>query len=462
MKRAGLFVAGVVLLGWMALASMPAAGFPDPFGPCLGDGCPSEPYDPPSSGEFTGTDEAVNVFVGGDMSVVGQAAESEGRLYVLGSLDVTRTTPGTYNIGIVGAGSRITPPSGSDHAVIGGGITVGSGSTIALGGSDLNEVRWGNLVHGGPTDISPGDRLDLTPDGELVARDDTAELEPLRDVVTEVSTCAATYEDTGTWDVTFGTATFRGDGSSDPQVFTVDGDLGSSAETVALDFADIPDGATTVINVTGDEPDLFINSVIGTDANPQHTRLVWNFATSQSVGVHGSAQVPGSILVGSPTSTTTITTPGTNGRVLLAGSLVHGGGGGGEELHAYPFNGTLPPCDDDQDVDADADADAEADGDVDADTDADADMDADADADADADTDADMDADADTDADVDGGADGPGDAQADAGTGADLGADDVRGTGLLPDAGGPAFWVLVGGVLAATAGFTLMHHRRRD
>lgn len=121
--RRTLFVCGFTFLVAMAW-SLSAGAFPDPIGDCIGSDCPTEPYDPPNNGDFIGSDEAINVFVGGNMSVVGGAAESEGKLVALGNLDVSRSSAGSYNIGVVGAGSRITPPSGSDHAIIGGDITV--------------------------------------------------------------------------------------------------------------------------------------------------------------------------------------------------------------------------------------------------------------------------------------------------------------------------------------------------
>jgi hypothetical protein len=50
--------------------------------------------------------------------------------------------------------------------------------------------------------------------------------------------------------------------------------------------------------------------------------------------VTGLAELPGSLLVPSAGSTTTIANLGTNGRILVGGNLVHSGLG---ELHAYPF-----------------------------------------------------------------------------------------------------------------------------
>ncbi|MDR7087235.1 choice-of-anchor A domain-containing protein [Aeromicrobium panaciterrae] len=400
--RRVVFVCGFTLLvamGW----SLSAVAFPDPIGDCIGSGCPSEPYPNPNNGDFIGTDEALNVFVGGSMNVVSSAAESEGKLVVLGNLDVSKSSAGSYNIGVVGAGSRITPPNDSDHAVIGGDITVEDSplSTIHLGGSDSDETRWGNLAYGGDTTISQGDRLDLTPNGQLIDGGPTV-TDPyasLRGTITGISNCAATYTATGTVNVQFGTATFTGDGASMLQVFNVPGDIGTSSENVSIDLVGVPEGATVVINMLDTDPGVFLNVALLLSVTPEYTRLVWNFPNAATATIGGSAQVPGSILVGPTTSTTTITSPGTNGRVLLAGNLVHGGGtASGQEMHAYPFKGTLPPCEPAEDVDTPADV---ADTDTDADTDTAADADADLPADvADFGTDTESDVDTDLPADV--------------------------------------------------------------
>ena len=473
--RRGLFVCGFSALVAMAW-SLSATAFPDPIGDCIGADCPTEPYDPPNNGDFIGSDEAINVFVGGNMNVVAGAAESEGKLVALGNLDVSRSSAGSYNIGVVGAGSRITPPSGSDHAIIGGDITVEDSplSTIHLGGSDGDETRWGHLVYGGNTTISQGDRLDLTPSGLLIDGGPTV-TDPyaaLRGTITGISNCAETYEDTGTWESEFGTATFTGDGTSMLQVFTVPADLGSSGQSVAIAFADIPVGATTVINMTGSDPNIYVNMALLLSVTPQHTRLVWNFPNADTAGIRGSAQVPGSILVGPTTSTTTITTPGTNGRVLLAGNLVHGGGGGGEEMHAYPFNGTLPPCEPAEDVaDADTDTESDVDTDVPADvadigTDTESDVDTDVPADvADFGTDTESDVDTDQPADVaDLGTDTDGDSDT------DDAADDSDGGGVdpgegeaLPDTGADRYAPLLAALGAASllAGTAITRRARR-
>jgi LPXTG-motif cell wall-anchored protein len=49
------------------------------------------------------------------------------------------------------------------------------------------------------------------------------------------------------------------------------------------------------------------------------------------------------VLAGNPEGVTTLSQPGMNGRVYLAGGLIQEGMGG-YELHAYEFTGDLPLC----------------------------------------------------------------------------------------------------------------------
>ncbi|WP_265693950.1 choice-of-anchor A family protein, partial [Streptomyces griseolus] len=76
-------------------------------------------------------------------------------------------------------------------------------------------------------------------------------------------------------------------------------------------------------------------------------RLMWNFPDATEIRLRGAAQFQGSVLVGDPSSMTTLSMSGTNGRFYTAGSLTHTSEAqsGGQELHAYPFEGDLPGCD---------------------------------------------------------------------------------------------------------------------
>ncbi|ROP36500.1 choice-of-anchor A family protein [Saccharothrix texasensis] len=48
--------------------------------------------------------------------------------------------------------------------------------------------------------------------------------------------------------------------------------------------------------------------------NRLRERLLWNFPDATSAGIGGTAQFQGSVLVGNPASTTTVTVPGLAGR----------------------------------------------------------------------------------------------------------------------------------------------------
>ena len=98
-----------------------------------------------------------------------------------------------------------------------------------------------------------------------------------------------------------------------------------------------------IVNLLGDT--RLVNTFTGGGGGPidaLRTRLVWNAPTTTSLTFTGFPQFQGSILAGNPGGTTNIDTPGVNGRIALAGDLVHSGDGA--ELHNYPFDGQLPGC----------------------------------------------------------------------------------------------------------------------
>ena len=93
-----------------------------------------------------------------------------------------------------------------------------------------------------------------------------------------------------------------------------------------------------VVNLTGPAVDLNIGSVLspeGLEVDPLTdpyftslaTHLLWNAPSATTVAVGGAAQLPGSLLVPTAPSTTTLSGAGTNGRILVSGDLVHTGRG---------------------------------------------------------------------------------------------------------------------------------------
>ncbi|WAL71636.1 choice-of-anchor A family protein [Kitasatospora sp. YST-16] len=331
-----------------------AAQMTPPLGPCSGDQCPGT-WGPPHTGPFIGADASLNVFVGGDYLVRQNAAEVEGKIAVLGNLDINKVNGGAFNMGVVGVGSMVTPPSETDHVTVGGSVTIDASqdlpSKLLMGGyyTDGTGVHtvWGNLKYG----TALTGTYDITPPGQPI-KDPAGinEFKPLRQVIEDESACMAKQTATGTVFDDETTVTFTGDGTSARQVFNYDRSIGTNGGRRAIVFAGIPAGATVIVNMTGS--DVTVNTSSGTgQAGDQLTELrpnlMWNFPTATDVTVTGDAQWQGSIMAGNAASTTTLANPGTNGRVYLAGNLTQTSATGtmtGTEIHNYPFNGDLPDC----------------------------------------------------------------------------------------------------------------------
>ncbi|MFJ8627229.1 choice-of-anchor A family protein [Kitasatospora sp. NPDC093550] len=334
-------VAGLPLAAVLTVGS--AAPLAPPLGACGGPDCPAT-WPSPNNGDFTGRDTTINVFTGGDYTVKGRAAEAEGKIVTLGKLTVDKNGGGVYNMGVVGVGSRVPPPNGSDFVTTGGKVDVKSGNSILIGGSDSKGQAFGNLRH---ADTVTG-TVAIDPTGRSIQDSDAAA--PYQDVlarIEEVSACVGRSAPTGQVTIAFGTATFTGDGTSRRQVFNVTENLASpTGGQIGLAFTGIPAGATVVVNMLGDNP--IINTYTGTGlAGDQTTgmrsKLLYNFPTARSAQILGSAQFQGSVLAGDRGGVTTIAQAGMNGRVYLAGDLIHTGTGG-YEIHSYPFDGDLPEC----------------------------------------------------------------------------------------------------------------------
>ncbi|MFG3339180.1 choice-of-anchor A family protein [Glycomyces sp. NPDC048151] len=339
---AAALVAGVACAIWLPGAV--AAPLPDGLGPCAGPDCPDEYPDDNHNSDVLGYDDGINVFVGGDFTVTGTAAESEGRNVVLGDFTQAKTGGSeVYNVGIAGVGSRVPPPDGSDYLEVGGDLTVASGQRLlAAEGTHSGVVRVAGTATG-------------TVDPAAVT--DTAAVDSyagLRDQLSEASHCYA-YPEDGVRRTTTGTvedlgyeSVLTGDGTSALQVFAVDADLvNATGGMQTVRFAGIPDGATVLVNLYGDTRTLNLNS------GPQseyRQRTLWNFPDAAEVNLRGTTQFQGSVLAGEQSGTTEVTMSGVDGRMFLTGNLVHGSSsqdGSGQELHSYPFDGDLPECESD-------------------------------------------------------------------------------------------------------------------
>lgn len=377
----------------------PSAGgdTPGSWGPCVPD--PGSPDSctgwqwPPATAGAQGTDDAPNVIVGGDFTATDGAAESEGLHVVQGDALFERRP---YNVGVVGVGSLVTPADRADMLVVGGDLTVANPSVnqapdpanVIVGGS-LAPYRTGTIRVGGAHNFrDPSYDASSSPFGQLgeldtanqdpptqfqnVLLDDVSVLETdhytdlfgaggtmtrySQQCYAELSTTSATsvVNAGGTLALEHGTVTQAGsdvtltsDGSGDLVVFDLPATLGSGTTGVHLDVSGVADGATVLINTLADGP---VRQVIGSvtwdgGGTPlQHVRsILWNYPFSDDLTIGGGAQLPGSILVGSASSTLDQSYSGVNGRTYTPGDLRHTNslGGSGKEFHAYPFDGSL-------------------------------------------------------------------------------------------------------------------------
>ncbi|MET9661866.1 choice-of-anchor A family protein [Streptomyces sp. NPDC006510] len=341
-RAAVVTAAAAAMVGAMASIAL-ADPLPGGLGPCLGSDCPSGWLDP-NNGPVTHHDSNINIFVGGDFLVREAAAEAEGKIVTLGQFDMNKRAGASqvYNVGVAGVGSRVPPPDGSDYLTVGGPLTVATGQRLlAEEGTNHGVVKYAETVSG---TVIPAPVHDPAATDPYTA---------LRDQLTEASHCYA-YDDnqdhrrpaTGTVVNTGSETVFTGDGTSALQVFALDADVATTqGGQQGITFNAVPAGATVLVNVYGSTRD--INTFMG--SLPQdglRERLLWNFPDATAVGLHGTGQFQGSVLIGRQSSTATLDMSGTNGRFYTAGSLTHTSAGesGGQELHAYPFDGDLPTC----------------------------------------------------------------------------------------------------------------------
>ncbi|GAB3247687.1 hypothetical protein GCM10027448_10580 [Nocardioides dilutus] len=286
-------------------------------------------------------DGNVSVLVGGNLSVAGSAAGAEGIVLAAGNATFARDEPGPYRVGVTEIGSQVPPHADSDMLVVGGSLTATSSTPLEVAPGLNGDAVVGGLVTDGTVVAQGVGTLDqgvvdaLAPYGELLAG------------LGAKSGAYAGLPVTGTVEITGQAVTLIGDGVSDPQVFAVDGTaLGAPGQGPgrSLQLLGVPEGAAAVVNLTGPAVDLDLDSVLGPEGatvdptvDPYFadlaTHLLWNVPSAATVDVGGVGQLPGSLLVGSAPSVTVIT-GATNGRVYVAGDLVHTGSG---SMHSYPF-----------------------------------------------------------------------------------------------------------------------------
>lgn len=290
---------------------------------------------------------AVNTYITGDWTILPGSAEAEGRTVVGGDVDLVNGA--WFNLGIVGLGSQVSPGARTDMLIAGGDIAVTTPATL-----DVGFPLGGNIVAGGAVVPTPPNARYQFGGGTATAgaSDPLAAYSSDGAAFAAASAAIGGLPADGTVDLSVaGRVTFRGDGASTRQVFSVPGTaLGTEAASVVIDFDDIAPGAVVVINVTGATASIGANDFrvenVSLDydaAEPDRVfagwaqSIIWNFPTATSVDLGINAQMPGSVLIPTAGSRLDLRTT-INGRLYVNGDVAFGGGSsGGLEIHAYPM-----------------------------------------------------------------------------------------------------------------------------
>lgn len=336
-------------------------------------GCPI-PY--PTAATYTetqGNDNAFNVFVGGNFSVLNNGAEAEGRTFVYKNFVVNKSVDpnGIYNAGFVGVGSFVVPDDLTDHVIVGGNVSTSAQASLIVGGSISEEI-------GGVTTLSNA-RGNIRYKGSLTGNvttsppttkihDPTLDLAPYDAIFTELASKSTCWADqTANTNVQTIHEGWRylirsTNGAAGTYVINLQNDFAEpnrndydndgKPDAIGLTFQGFPVDATILINMnklgSADNFLLNLNNVTfenipgNQDERRLKERLLWNFPDANSVTFAGTAQFPGSVLIASRTSSATVEMPGMNGRFIAGGDVIHQGTG--SEFHNYPFRGNLPTC----------------------------------------------------------------------------------------------------------------------
>lgn len=315
--------------------------------------CPEGTIPGPGNTNPVWTDQNVAIYAGGDFQVRQAAAEAEGLVVVAGDASFDKTPGGRFNVGWVGVGSAVVPQPGTTMLAIGSDLAVGTTTVLDVGANAFQDgvLLGGDVQIGGmsnPDYEATGLRYELN-NGTLTQAMGADAIAPWASWGTQITDQSADFAAlTPTGSVTNGAIlTFTGDGTSATQVFEVG--AATLAGNPALGFADIPDGAAVIVNVTGGPviwaPNYFAEDGVRADdpASPLFgvlaARTLWNFPDATSVHIAGTSQVLGSIVVpnANPDAAqpTLRVTASTNGRLYTNGTILMDGVG--NEHHNYPW-----------------------------------------------------------------------------------------------------------------------------
>ena len=302
------------------------------------------------AGDWLATDNAPALFVGGNL--VSSNMEHEGLTVVYGNTTFSRTS----YLGVVGVGSGIVPSEGEAVLRAAGDVHVEGGPTGTTGYLHITDPSHKALIGGTYSYTGTAPNWALAPVTDKLQDEALGPWTGIDGAVTEISgNLAAVSGNPAEIDADSPRILhLPGNGgvvSDDMTFLLVDGESLAHVET--LDFTGIPTGnGPIVVNVKGAAIDwtpsaFMVDGLDITDPKAStfgnySSRIIWNFYEAETLNIHGTNQVPGSILV--PNSAAkVVSNPSTNGRFYVNGDLtltslfLNGDKWNGMEHHNYPW-----------------------------------------------------------------------------------------------------------------------------
>jgi len=293
-----------------------------------------------------GRDDGVNFLVAGDYTCQA-GAEIEGVAVTLGNFHVKKN--GLSNVGVVGAGSQVAPNDGKDSWIVGGDLTLDKFV-------DYMSRSTGNVVIGGQKKGTGS----LGING-LIKENASINFKKWRNLFDNLKVKSdywATLQANGVWKRANGydNLVFSAVDDNELQVFSVPTeklthtngfwvvfDKSLKDKTILINVnADI-DGVVNVKNIA-DMVDPYGNQHWGFEPKSS-ANIFWNFhdATTVNLGTAqggGSGEFQGNILISTPDAEVRMSLPGTSGRFIVNGNVLHDRKG--SEFHNYPFQPPTP------------------------------------------------------------------------------------------------------------------------
>lgn len=204
----------------------------------------------------------------------GQHSDIQGRLFAGGNVDLNG-----YSVG-----DQLGPDLAGDVLVAGGNVRYPTGT-----------VYYGNILAAGSTDeVGAPVRNGLNP-GATIKSNATLpfDVNGARLHLETLSANLTTLEANGTVDNMWGGLYLHGDGSSELQVFNLNGNDVVNAHTFSVDG--IPAGAHVVININGSHTGLTNMELNALAAHRERTLFNFHEASSlqfSGIGIHGSVLAP--------------------------------------------------------------------------------------------------------------------------------------------------------------------------